>query len=404
MPRSKLEVADIFRRHGDAYRQKHDASLSTVQRRVMTAIELCRTAALGGHVEQCDHCGCQRISYNSCRNRHCPKCQSLARARWLDDRRSEVLDTEYFHVVFTMPKELAAIAYQNKELVYGILFRAAADTLRIIAADPKHLGAEIGFFAVLHTWGQNLLHHPHLHCVIPGGGLSPDGARWISCRKGFFLPVAVLSCLFRRLFLEYLTAAFDAGKLKFFHTLEPLWQRRAFLRTLAPLWNAKWVVHAKRPFAGPEQVLDYVGRYTHRVAISNNRLESMDDANVSFRWKDYRDNNKQKTMTLTGEEFIRRFLLHVVPRGFQRIRYYGFLANSCREQKLARCRELLANQKPPAPSDEPPAPEPTKDYRDQYQRLTGASLRECPACHHGHMIVIGAVKPVPRPDPFPDTS
>ena len=288
--------------------------------------------------------------------------------------------------------------------MYGILFRAAADTLRIIAADPKHLGAEIGFFAVLHTWGQNLLHHPHLHCVIPGGGLSPDGARWISCRKGFFLPVAVLSCLFRRLFLEYLTAAFDAGKLKFFHTLEPLWERRAFLRTLAPLWNAKWVVHAKRPFAGPEQVLDYVGRYTHRVAISNNRLESMDDANVSFRWKDYRDYNKQKTMTLTGEEFIRRFLLHVVPRGFQRIRYYGFLANSCREQKLARCRELLANQKPPAPSAEPPAPEPTKDYRDQYQRLTGASLRECPACHHGHMIVIGAVKPVPRPDPFPDTS
>jgi hypothetical protein len=206
------------------------------------------------------------------------------------------------------------------------------------------------------------------------------------------------------LFLEYLTAAFDAGKLKFFHTLEPLWERRAFLRTLAPLWNAKWVVHAKRPFAGPEQVLDYVGRYTHRVAISNNRLESMDDANVSFRWKDYRGNNKQKTMTLTGEEFIRRFLLHVVPRGFQRIRYYGFLANSCREQKLARCRELLANQKPPAPSAEPPAPEPAKDYRDQYQHLTGASLRECPACHHGIMIVIGAVKPVPRPVPFPDTS
>ena len=239
--------------------------------------------------------------------------------------------------------------------------------------------------------GQNLLHHPHLHCVIPDGGLSPDGARWISCRKGFFLPVAVLSCLFRRLFLEYLTAAFDAGKLKFFHTLEPLWERRAFLRTLAPLWNAKWVVHAKRPFAGPEQVLDYVGRYTHRVAVSNNRLESMDDANVSFRWKDYRDYNKQKTMTLTGEELIRRFLLHVVPRGFQRIRYYGFLANSCREQKPARCRELLANQKPPPPSDKPPAAEPTKDYRDQYQRLTGASLRECPACHHGHMIVIGAV-------------
>jgi Putative transposase/Transposase zinc-binding domain len=353
MGQPKLEVADIFRRHGAAYRQEHDASLSTEQRRVMTAIEICRTAALGGHVEQCDECGHQRISYNSCRNRHCPKCQSLARAQWLEDRRSEVLDTEYFHVVFTVPRETAAIAYQNKELVYGILFRAAADTLRIIAADPKHLGAEIGFFAVLHTWGQNLLHHPHLHCVVAGGGLSPNGTRWISCRKGFFLPVQVLSSLFRRLFLQYLTSAFDAGKLKFFHALEALRERSRFLDYLAPLWKAKWVVYAKRPFAGPEQVLDYAGRYTHRVAISNNRLQGMGGAAVRFRWKDYRDDNKQKTMTLTGEEFIRRFLLHVVPKGFQRIRYYGFLANSCREQKLARCRELLANQKPPTPSSLP---------------------------------------------------
>jgi hypothetical protein len=403
MNRPKLEVADIFRRHGDAYRQEHDASLSTAQRHVMTAIELCRTAALGGHVEQCDECGHQRISYNSCGNRHCPKCQSLARAKWLEDRRSEVLNSEYFHVVFTMPKELAAIAYQNKEVVYGILFRAVAQTLLTIAADPKHLGAEIGFFAVLHTWGQNLLHHPHLHCVIPGGGLSPDSTRWISCRTGFFLPVQVLSSLFRRLFLEYLTSAFDAGKLKFFHTLEMLRERSAFLRYLTPLWNAKWVVYAKRPFAGPEQVLDYAGRYTHRVAISNNRLESMDGANVRFRWKDYRDNSKQKTMTLTGEEFIRRFLLHVVPKGFQRIRYYGFLANRSRKEKLARCRQLLANLTPTQPP-EPQSIELPKDYRDLYEDLTGASLRECPACHHGHMIVIDAVKPVPRPVPFPDTS
>jgi hypothetical protein len=403
MSRPKLEVADIFRRHGDAYRQEHDASLSTAQRRVMTAIELCRTAALGGHVEQCDECRHQRISYNSCGNRHCPKCQSLARAKWLEDRRAEVLNSEYFHVVFTMPKQLAAIAYQNREMVYGILFRAAAQTLLTIAADPKHLGAEIGFFAVLHTWGQNLLHHPHLHCVIPGGGLSPDSTRWISCRTGFFLPVQVLSSLFRRLFLEYLTTAFDAGKLKFFHTREALRERSAFLRYLTPLWNAKWVVYAKRPFAGPEQVLDYAGRYTHRVAISNNRLESMDGANVRFRWKDYRDNSKQKTMTLTGEEFIRRFLLHVVPKGFQRIRYYGFLANRSRKEKLACCRQLLANLTP-TQRPEPQSIELPKDYRDLYEDLTGASLRECPACHHGHMIVIDVVKPVPRPVPFPDTS
>jgi hypothetical protein len=265
--RSGPEVADVFRRYGDAYRQRHD--LPTAQRRVMTAIERCRTAALGGHVDQCDQCGHQRISYNSCRNRHCPKCQSLARAEWLEDRRAEILDTQYFHVVFTVPEEIATIAYQNKEVVYGILFRTAAETLRTIAADPKHLGAEIGFFAVLHTWGQNLLHHPHLHCVVTGGGLSPDGSRWISCRTGFFLPVKVLSRLFRRLFLEALEKAFDAGELGFFGALEPLRERDAFRRHLAPVWKADWVVYAKPPFAGPDQVLDYVGRYTHRVALSN---------------------------------------------------------------------------------------------------------------------------------------
>jgi len=286
MARSGPEVADIFRRYGEAYRVQHDASLSTAQRRVMTAIELCRTAALGGHVEQCDHCGHSRIAFNSCRDRHCPRCQSLARAQWLEDRRAELLDTQYFHVVFTLPGDIAAIAYQNKALVYGLLFRAAAETLRTIAADPKHLGAEIGFFAVLHTWGQNLLHHPHLHCVVAGGGLSADGNRWIACKPGFFLPVRVLSRLFRRLFLEHLKKAFDAGQLQFFSGLQALSERDAFLRILALLRKAEWVVYAKPPFAGPEQVLDYVGRYTHRVAISNNRLIDIEDGAVRFRWKD----------------------------------------------------------------------------------------------------------------------
>src|SRR5262249_28913767 len=260
MDRPKLEVADVFRRYGEAYRQEHGASLSIAQRRVMTATEVCRTAVLGGHLEQCDHCGHQRNAYNSCGCRHCPKCQSLARAQWLQDRQAELLNTEYFHVVFTIPDEIATIAYQNKRELYGILFRAAAETLRTIAADPKHLVAEIGFFAVLHTWGSNLLHHPHLHCVVPGGGLSSDGTAWIACQAGFFLSVRVLSRLFRRLFLEYLVKAFDAGKLEFFSSLESLPDPSSFLDYLAPLREAEWVVYAKRPFAGPEQVLDYVGR------------------------------------------------------------------------------------------------------------------------------------------------
>ena len=295
MDRPKLEVADVFRHYGEAYRQEHDASLSMAQRRVMTAIEVCRTAVLGGRLEQCDHCGHQRNAYNSCSDRHCPKCQSFARAQWIEDRQAELLNTQYFHVVFTLPQQIATIAYQNKRELYGILFRTAAETLRTIAADPKHLGAEIGFFAVLHTWGQNLLHHPHLHCVVPGGGLSADGSQWISCRTGFFLPVGVLSRLFRRLFLEYLVKAFDAGKLQFFSSLEPLRDRSSFLNYLAPLREAEWVVYAKRPFAGPEQVLDYVGRYTHRVAISNNRLLDIAEDRVTFRYKDYRHDAQQKT-------------------------------------------------------------------------------------------------------------
>jgi len=391
MDRPKLEVADVFRRFGEAYRQEHGASLSIAQRRVMTAIELCRTAVLGGHLEQCDHCGHQRNAYNSCGDRHCPKCQSFARFKWLEERQAELLNTQYFHVVFTLPQQIATIAYQNKRELYGILFRATAQTLLTIAADLKHLGAEIGFFAVLHTWGQNLLHHPHLHCVITGGGLSADGSQWISCRDGFFLPVAVLSRLFRRLFLEYLLKAFDAGKLQFFSSLESLRDRSSFLDYLAPLREAEWVVYAKRPFAGPKQVLDYVGRYTHRVAISNNRLLDIAEGKVTFRYKDYRHGAQQKTMTLEAEEFIRRFLLHVLPEGFQRIRYYGFLANRYREQKLAHCRELLD-----MPAPEPPAHEGAKDYRERYEELIGSSLRECPVCHHGRMLVIEILAPSPN--------
>jgi len=399
LARTGPEVADVFRRYGDAYRERHGASLCTAQRRVMTAIERCRTAALGGHVEQCDQCGHQRISFNSCRDRHCPKCQSLARAQWLDDRRAELLDTQYFHVVLTLPKEIAAIAYQNKAPVYGILFRAAAETLSTIAADPKHLGAEIGFFAVLHTWGQTLLLHPHLHCVVAGGGLSPDGTRWISCRPRFFLPVPVLSCLFRRLFLGYLQKAFNAGELQFFSSLEPLRERRAFLRYLAPLRRAKWVVYAKPPFAGPEQVLEYVGRYTHRVALSNNRLLNIEDGTVRFRWKDYRDHNRQKVMTVSADEFIRRFLLHVLPEGFHRIRYYGFLGNRHRAQKLARCRELLG-----MPVPEPLHDQSEQDYRDHYEELTGVSLKECPACHQGQMVTIETIDAITIRPPIRDTS
>src|ERR1700730_15219920 len=390
MDRARLEVGDVFRRYADTYRQQHAGSLSRDQLRVMSAIERCRTAALGGHVEQCDQCHFQRIAYNSCRDRHCPKCQSLARAQWIQDRQAELLDTEYFHVVFTLPEEIADIAFQNKEVVYDILFRATSETLRTIAADPKHLGAEIGFFAVLHTWGQNLMFHPHLHCVVPGGGLSPDGSRWIACRKGFFLPVRVLSRLFRRLFVESLEKAFDAGQLQFFSALEELRDRTAFCRLLGRVRSREWVVYAKKPFDGPLQVLAYVGRYTPRVALSNNRILNIEGGQVTFRYKDYRNGSQQKTMSLSADEFIRRFLLHVLPEVFHRIRYYGFLGNRYRKEKLEQCRHLLAMV--PLEADSPT--EVAKlDYRDRYQALTGSSLWECPACHRGRMIVIGEIPP-----------
>jgi hypothetical protein len=398
MVRSGPEVADIFRRYGVAYRENHGASLCAAQRRVMSAIELCRTATLGGHVEQCDRCDHQRICYNSCRDRHCPKCQSLARAQWLEDRQSELLDTQYFHVVFTVPQPIAAIALQNKESVYNVLFRAAAETLRTIAADPKHLGAQIGFFAVLHTWGSTMIHHPHLHCVVPGGGISPNGTRWISCRPNFFLPVAVLARLFRRLFLDYLRQAFDAGDLQFFSSLEPLRMRDAFLRHIAAIRKKDWVVYAKQPFAGPEEVLKYVARYTHRVAIANNRLLDIDDGKVQFRWKDYRDDSRQKIMTLDADEFIRRFLLHVLPDGFQRIRYYGFLANRYRTEKLALCRQLM--QMPPPTANH----KVNEDYRNRYEALTGISLKTCPLCRCGTMVVIETFECTSSRAPFMDTS
>ena len=388
-------VADVFRRYGDTYRAQAGATLSTAQRRVMTAIERCRTAALGGHVEPCDDCGHRRVWYNSCRNRHCPTCQSLARAAWIEQRQAELLDCEYFHVVFTVPGAVAQIARQNPAVVYRLLFHATARTLRTIAADPTHLGAEIGFFAVLHTWGQTLVHHPHLHCVIPGGGLSLDGTRWVSCRPGFFLPVRVLSRLFRRLFLEALQKAFDAGELHFGGTLTALTAPSAFAEHLTPARQTEWVVFAKKPFAGPSQVLDYVGRYTHRIAISNQRVLDMEAGHVRFRYHNYRAAHPEPhaTMTLSATEFIRRVLLHVLPPGFHRMRHYGFLGNRYRAEKLARCRQVLGmGATPPASGEAPPAP----DYRDRYEALTGVSLRRCPVCRRGHMILIESLAR-PRP-------
>ena len=324
MLRPAFELADIFRRFGHAFRAAH--ALSRACLRVMRAIEVCRTAVLGGHVEQCGHCSHSRVAYNSCRNRHCPKCQNTERAQWVEERKAELLPVPYFHVVFTLPAEVARIAYYNPRQLYDMLFRIASETLLTIARDHKHLGAEIGFFAILHTWGQNLLHHPHVHCVVPGGGLSRDGERWICCRPGFFLPVRVLSRLFRRLFLEALQTAFDQGRLCFFGELMELRDRERFTAYLAPLSDKDWVVYAKPPFGGAAQTLEYLGRYTHRVALSNDRILAIGERDITFQWKDYRGSGKTKSrrMTLDAGEFIRRFLIHVLPDRFQRIRHWGF--------------------------------------------------------------------------------
>ncbi|MGS5046750.1 MULTISPECIES: IS91 family transposase [unclassified Mameliella] len=363
---ARLEVADIFRRYGAAYRQVHHGHLGRVERRVMSAIELCRTAALGGHIEGCRTCGTVRVAYNSCRNRHCPKCQGAVARDWLAARAGDLLPVPYFHVVFTLPAEIAAIALQNKATVYGILFRTAAETLRIIAADPRHLGAAIGLVAVFHSWGQTLSYHPHLHCIVPGGGPSPDGTRWIACRPGFFLPVRVLSRLFRRLFLEALRSAAEANRLHFSGDIADLADPAAFARLLTSARRRDWVVYAKPPFGGPEQVLAYLSRYTHRVAIANSRLVSLEGGRVTFRWRDYRHGRRPRQMTLDAGEFIRRFLLHTLPDGVHRIRHYGFLANGQRAVRLAACRALLAVQTPEATIRARPA--------------TATAAHLCPCC------------------------
>jgi hypothetical protein len=343
MVRPALEVADIFRAQGPAWRAAQQGHLSLGQLKVMSAIEQCRSAALGGHVLHCPACAHDEIAYNSCRNRHCPKCQASAAKRWLEARQTELLPVDYYHVVFTLPAPISGLAYSNKALIYRLLFEVAAETLRTIAADPRHLGARIGATLVLHTWGSALTHHPHVHGIVPGGGLSFDRARWVACKPGFFLPVRVLSRLFRRRFVEELELAQRAGQLQFFGEYAQLSEATAFVEWLAPLRKCEWVVYAKRPFAGPAAVLAYLSRYTHRVAISNSRLIALDERGVTFKWKDYRETGttRHKTMTLKADEFMRRFLLHVLPGGFHRIRHYGLIANSGRRDNLERARELL---------------------------------------------------------------
>jgi len=375
--RPALDIADIFRAHGPAWRLAQAGHLSLGQLKAMSAIEACRTAELGGHVERCEDCDRVQIAYNSCRNRHCPKCQGAAAQRWLQDRQAELLPLTYYHVVFTLPAQIGDIAFQNKAVVYSALFKAASETLLTIAADPRHLGARIGLTAVLHTWGSALTHHPHVHCIVPGGGLSPDGQRWISCKPRFFLPVRVLSRLFRRLFLDRLAEAHAEGRLVFFGDLAGLADRAAFTTRIAPLRRVEWVVYAKRPFAGPDSVLAYLARYTHRVAISASRLVSMDDNGVTFRWKDYRQNGaaRRKTMTLAPAEFIRRFLIHVLPSGFHRIRHYGLFANTVRAANVAKARALL----------DAPAPAPATDANPDTAPVKPAIT--CPCCG-GRMVLV----------------
>jgi Putative transposase/Transposase zinc-binding domain len=378
--RPRLEVADIFRGHGPAWRRANAGHVSLDQLKVMSAIESCRTAALGGHVARCEKCSHTHIAYNSCRNRHCPKCQGAAAKEWLAAREAELLPVPYYHVVFTLPAPIADIAYQNKAVIYGILFKAAAETLVTIAADPKHLGARIGITAVLHTWGSALTHHPHLHMIVPGGGFSLDGKHWVSCRPGFFLSVRVLSRLFRRLVLEKLAAAHAAGRLHFFGDHVALAKRKAFAAYLAPLRNTEWVVYAKRPFGGPEPVLRYLSRYTHRVAIANSRLVALDDYGVAFKWKDYRVDGPEraKLMTLAIDEFIRRFLMHVLPEGFHRIRHYGLFANGSRAENIARARQLL---------DVPPTQSEPSDAASIDASEPQTLAHPCPCCG-GRMIII----------------
>lgn len=394
MPRPALELADVFHRHGPAYRQRQAPPVSHL--RVMRAVETCRTAALGGHRERCQGCGFERIAYNSCRNRHCPKCQSADKLDWLQQRKQELLPIPYYHLVFTLPEPLSALALQNKKELFGILFTASAETLLTIAADPQHLGARIGFFSILHSWGQNLLFHPHIHCVVTGGGLAPEGDRWIPSRPAFFLPVRVLSRLFRRLFLDTLARRFE--HLHFHGELAPLACPSAFAQWLAPLRTQEWVVYCQPPFGSPQQVIEYLGRYTHRVALSNQRLLAIDEDSVTFQHKDYRSSQPQfwRPMTLSGEEFIRRFLLHVLPDGFQRIRYYGLLANRFRAKRLAQCRALLLGPRP----DLLPAP----PQLQALQEALGQPSTPCPRCRQGTLLRVASLAPIRWPAVWSDTS
>jgi hypothetical protein len=387
MTRPRLEVAEIVRRHGDEYLRAHGATAA--QRKVLRAVQNCRTAALGGHVEACDRCGQQRIAYNSCRNRHCPKCQGPATARWLEARAAELLPVPYFHLVFTLPGALGPLALQNPRVVYGLLLQAAAQTLLEVAANPRHLGAEIGFLAVLHTWGQNLLHHPHVHCVVPSGGIAPDGFRWVHCRKGFFLPVRVLSRVFRGKFVHGLKQAAARGELVFHGRLAELAQADHFERLLDRVVRHDWVVFSKRPFGGPKQVLKYLARYTHRVAISNRRLVALRDGQVTFRWKDYARGGRQRQMTLAAVEFIRRFLLHVLPGGFMKIRHYGLLANRARTAQRELCRRLL---NVPTTTISSPADPHVAGMPDS--NADAASLRRCPYCQEGRLRIIQQLPPL----------
>lgn len=391
MNRHRLEVADVFRKFEHVFRESLGASLSGEQKRALRAIMLCRTSALGGHVEECTRCGHRLISYNSCRNRHCPKCQAAARTEWLLARQAELLPAQYFHVVFTLPQQFGPLALQNQRVIYNLLFRAASETLLEVAANPKHLGAQIGVMAVLHTWGQTLVHHAHLHCVVPGGGISPDGSRWIGCRPGFFLPVRVLGRVYRGKFIDYLKQAFHDGQLSFHGRLIRLKSRSAFEQLLNASVKTDWVVYAKPPFGGPEQVLKYLARYTHRVAISNARLIAMNDEGVTFRWKDYAHGSVPRTMTLAGPEFIRRFLLHVLPPGFMRIRHYGLLSNRCRTEKLAHCRALM-QMLPPALGDDCVLPTPLIEQPMALQAGTEL-VRRCPACQVGEMVTTVELEP-----------
>jgi hypothetical protein len=379
-----LEVADIFRAFGPVYRELHGLEMPLRHLRVMRAVEICRTAELGGHIDQCDHCGQRKISYNSCRNRHCPKCQSLEKERWLEARKKDLLPTSYFHLVFTLPEGLRPLALRNQKVVYSLLFKAASETLLQLAKDPKYLGAEIGFIALLHTWSQTLIDHPHLHCIVTGGGLSLDGhgQQWISSRKGFFIPVKVLSSLFRGKFLDALQKVYGAGKLKFPGKIEVLKGAPAFKKFLTDLYQQEWVVYCKPPLKRAEQVMEYLGRYTHRVALSNDRLVDLKENRVTLRWRDSADGNRIKLLTLEVFEFIRRFLLHVLPDRFVKIRHYGLLSNRSRKRKLLRCQKLLG-----VSTQEEPEESPKESWEDLLTRLTGVDPRVCPFCGQGKMVL-----------------